>query len=201
MGKASLVDWVKFTWSLGRPVYTLGLRRPPRISSARAAITSFTFMCVDVPAPAWYGVHQELVREAAAGDLPARLRDRVGDLGIECADGGVGARRGHLHPRDGPDDLRPRRAPGDRSFCRAHGLRAVVGGREVDLTQRVSFDPDPSSCRTSFFSLRRAYAGSEDEGGGLTVGPSGVPCAHGTAPPALDAAQRRLVDHAAARCS
>ena len=48
-GYVSLVDWPIFTWSLGctrsAPLW------PVKISLARLAMTSFTFMWVDVPAP------------------------------------------------------------------------------------------------------------------------------------------------------
>ena len=54
VGNTSLVDWAMLTWSLGLTrAYSPSF--PPRISTARFASTSFTFMLWEVPAPAWNG--------------------------------------------------------------------------------------------------------------------------------------------------
>ena len=52
VGMTSFVDCAMFTWSFGL-TSLVSPRAPPRISQARFAITSFTFMWNDVPAPAW----------------------------------------------------------------------------------------------------------------------------------------------------
>ena len=49
-GKVSLLDWLRFTWSLGCTGLLLP-STPPEAAIARLAITSFTFMLVWVPEP------------------------------------------------------------------------------------------------------------------------------------------------------
>ena len=51
-GTASLLDWPRLTWSLGWTGH-LPPFVPVRISFARAATTSFTFMLLEVPEPVW----------------------------------------------------------------------------------------------------------------------------------------------------
>ncbi len=51
VGMTSFVDCARFTSSFGSTERSP--RRPPRISAARLASTSFTFMWKEVPAPAW----------------------------------------------------------------------------------------------------------------------------------------------------
>ena len=53
VGNMSLVLWPMFTWSLGWIDFFASKRSPPASSIARLAITSLTFMLVDVPEPVW----------------------------------------------------------------------------------------------------------------------------------------------------
>jgi len=58
--------------------------------------TSFTVMLCDVPAPAWIGVHDELIRVGAAEHLVRRPNDGVGELRVETLRFPVGERGGFL---------------------------------------------------------------------------------------------------------
>ncbi len=53
VGNMSFVLCPMFTWSLGWIDFLASKRSPPASSIARLAITSFTFMFVEVPDPVW----------------------------------------------------------------------------------------------------------------------------------------------------
>ncbi len=68
VGVTSFDDCARLTWLLGW-IGTQRPRRPPRRSLARFAMTSFTFMWMGVPAPAW-----KASSTAASGTVPSATR-------------------------------------------------------------------------------------------------------------------------------
>ena len=80
------------TWSFGCT--------PP---SARLAITSFAFMFEEVPEPVWKTSIGNWSSCSPLGDLVARGRDPLGDVGVEQPQLGVDARRGGLDAAEPAD--------------------------------------------------------------------------------------------------
>ena len=73
-GITSLVEWDMFTWSLGWT--RVSLEGLCKISIARAATTSLTFIWLDVPAPPW---------KAGRTNCPSSLPDRISSQALAIA--------------------------------------------------------------------------------------------------------------------
>ncbi len=111
------------------------------------AITSFTFMLVEVPAPPCSSVDGHLVAVQAVGELAAGALDGVG-LGRVVgpdAEVAVGQGGGELDRAVGTDELAVHRSPGEAEVgpC-AHGVHPEQGvGRHRDLAEQVGLDALP----------------------------------------------------------
>ncbi len=129
------------------PAAKHGRKRPernPRISSARLASTSFTFMFVLVPAPPCSRVHDDVLNELAFAQFGTGAFDGIG-LGriirpMRPVRGSSGRRPASPCRRRGPvQDERDGGPAGNFPAPAPCGCRAALR-RERQLTQRIPFD-------------------------------------------------------------
>ena len=139
VGKASFVDWPRFTSSLGW-TRRLSPRSPPRISLARLARTSLTFMFVWVPLPVCHTTsgnspsHRPASTSSAAATMaasPGGLEDAELDVdeGDRLLHADEGVHEGERHPLAGDPEV----------LERALGLRSPQPvGRHRDRAEGVA---------------------------------------------------------------
>ena len=105
-------------------------------SPASSAITSFAFMFEEVPEPVWKTSIGNWSSCSPVGDLVARLRDPLGEVGVELSELRVGAGGGGLDPPEPVDHRRRDRLTGDLEVLnRLRGLAApeLVAGLGLHL--------------------------------------------------------------------
>ena len=141
VGKTSLEDCEALTWSFGWTPC-----RCRRLERARGQLGD-DLVGVHVRRRARTGledVDREVAVVLARGDLVRGGDDGVGQLAVEHAEFGVGARGGLLDPGQGLDVGALERLAGDREVLDgALGLRAVQGVRgDADLAHGVVLDAE-----------------------------------------------------------